>query len=144
MQESFTDSESATPIPTAEVHPCIASMSSACSFNLSDLGTVHSLSSLSDKQKYQILSAILAKLNKYPVNSQKRRYQPYWTEQFPWVRYSATLDGVFCGPCFLLSQVQFNSDFVSSYFRNWKNAVGTSHGILNRHSQCLTHKQCME
>ena len=26
--------------------------------------------------------------SEYPVNSQKRCYQLYWTKQFPWVRYS--------------------------------------------------------
>ena len=99
---------------------------------------------MSDEQKYQILSTIPATLKEYPVNSQKRRYQPKWAEQFPWVRYSASLDGVFCGPCFLFSRVRFNSEFVTSHFHNWKNAVGTCNGKLNRHSESQTHKQCME
>ena len=38
----------------------------------------------------------------------------------------------------------FNSKFVSSHFYNWKNAVATSHGILNCRSQSQTHKQCVE
>lgn len=120
--------------------------SSTFSSTLSDLGTILSPSSLSDDQKFQILSNIPPKLKEYPVNSQKvkRRFQSYWTEQFPWVRYSASLDGIFCGPCFLFSHIRFNSEFVSSPFRNWKNAVGTSHGILNRHSLSKTHKQCVE
>ena len=170
-QETSAESDSETPyavttVITAEVAPhvtstpaeadsCIAATSTAevdqnvaatsiSSFNLSDLGTIQPPSALSDEKKYQILSTIPTKLKKYPVNSQKRHYQPYWTEQFPWVRYSASLDGVYCGPCFLFSQVRFNSEFVSSPFRNWKNAVGTSCGILNRHSQSETHKQCME
>ena len=111
---------------------------------LPDLGTVQSPSSLSDEQKYQILSTIPAKLQEYPVNSQKQCYQSYWTEQFPLVRYSASLHGVFCGPCFLFSQVRFNSECVASPFHNWKNAVGTVHGTLNRHSQSQSHKQCVE
>ena len=79
----------------------------------------------------------------YPANSQNG-IQSYWTEQFPWVQYSASLDDVFVGPCFPFSQVRFNSEFVSSPFRNWKYAVSTSHGILNHHPQSQTHKQCME
>ena len=142
MQEAGTESE--TPIPTAEVDPRVAATSSACSFNPSTLGTVQSPSSLSNEQKYQILSTIPAKLKEYPVNSQKGCYQSYWTEQFPWVWYSASLDVVFCGPCFLFSQVQFNSEFVSSPFRNLKNAVGASHGILKRHSQSQTQQAMCE
>ena len=142
IQEAGTESE--TPIPTAEVDPCVAATSSACSFNPIDLGTIQSPSSLSNKQKYQILSTIPAKPKEYPVNSQKQHYQLYWTQQFPWVRYSASLDGVFCGPCFLFSQVRFNSEFVFSPVHNKKNVVGNSHGIFNRHSQSQTHKQCMD
>ena len=126
------------PVPTAEVGPCAAVTSSvSCSFNPTP-------SSLSDEQKYQILSTSPATLKMYPVNSQKRCYQPYWAEQFPWVWYSALLDGVFCGPCFLFSLVRFNSEFVSSPFHNWKNAVGTSHSKLNRHFESQTHKQHVE
>ncbi len=157
MEQSFTishfysstaqeaGSAAENPVPTAEVDRHAATTtSSPCTFDPSDLGTIPSPSSLSDEQKYQILSAIPATLQEYPVNSQKRRYQPQWTEQFPWVRYSASLDGVFCGPCFLFSLVRFNSEFVSSPFRNWKKAVGTTHGKLNRHSESQTHKQCVE
>ena len=59
IQEAGTESE--TPIPTAEVDPCVAATSSACSFNPIDLGTIQSPSSLSEQQKYQILSTIPAK-----------------------------------------------------------------------------------
>ena len=31
--------------------------------------------------------------------SQKWRYQPHWSELFPWVQYSVSADGAFCAPC---------------------------------------------
>lgn len=117
---------------------------SAGSLDPTDLATVPSPISLSDDQKYQVLTTIPSKLKEYPLNHQKRRYHPYWTEQFPWVRYSASLDGVFCAPCFLFGRAHFNSEFVSSPFRNWKNATGTSRGALNRHSLSQTHQECVE
>ena len=79
---------------------------------LSDLAVVSSPASLSDEQKYQILTNVGSKLNKYPTNSQKRRFQPHWCELFPWIRYSVSesVDGVFCAPCFLFSKARLNSE----------------------------------
>ena len=51
---------------------------------------------------------------------------------------------VFCAPCFLFSKTRLNSEFVSTHFRNWKNATGASRGALNRHSASHTHQQCVE
>ncbi len=54
------------PVPTtAEVDPHAAATSCPCTFDPSDLGTIPSPSSLSDKQKYQNLSAIPATLQEY-------------------------------------------------------------------------------
>lgn len=35
----------------------------------------------------------------------------------------------------------FSSEFGSSPFHNWKNAVGSTHGKLNHHSDFKTHKR---
>ena len=78
--------------------------------DLNDLGTVPSPTSLSDEQKYQVLSNIPSKLKEYPLNQQKWHFHPYWTDQFPWVQYSKALDGVFCASCFLFSRVHFNNE----------------------------------
>ena len=51
---------------------------------------------------------------------------------------------MFCAPCFLFSKARLNSEFVSTPFRNWKNATGASRGALNRHSTATTHQQCVE
>ena len=49
-----------------------------------DLATiVSSRGSLSDEQKYQILTSKPTTLKKYPKNSQKRCFQPKWTENYP-------------------------------------------------------------
>ena len=112
--------------------------------DISDLAAVSSPSSLSDEQRYQILTDVGPKLKKYPANSQKRRFQPHWCEVFPWIRYSVSVDGAFCAPCFLFSKARLNSEFVSTPFHNWKNATGASRGALNRHSASQTHQQCVE
>lgn len=112
-------------------------------FDITDLGTVSTPSSLSHEQKYQILTNISPKLKEYPVNSQKRRFQPQWCESFPWIRYSVSVDGVFCAPCSLFSRAR-NSEFVATPFCNWKNATGATHGSSNRHSSSHTHQQCVE
>ena len=109
------------------------------SVDLRDLSTCSPPSSLSDDQKYQILTVVPAPLKDYPVNSQKRRFRSQWVEQFSWVRYSVSMDGVFCAPCYLFSLARYNNEFVSSPFRNWKHAVGSSCGKLNRHSESLSH-----
>ena len=112
--------------------------------DVSDLGTVPSDFSLSDDQKYHILTTSVLKLKEYPSNAQKRRFQPTWREQFPWVRYSVAEDGVFCAPCYLFTKTPLNNEFVSIPFRNWKNATGASRGALNRHSASHSHQQCTE
>lgn len=98
---------------------------------------------LSDEQRYEILTSTGPKLREYPVNSQKRHFQPQWIELFPWIRYSISVDGVFCAPCFLFSK-SHNNEFVSTPFCSWKNARGASRGALNRHSVSLMHQQCVE
>lgn len=127
-------------VPNADISS--ATSSASWNFNHSDLGTIPAISLLTDDQKYQILSIVPATLKEYPVNNQKQRFQLCWVQQFPWVRYSKTWDGVFCTPCFLFSLARFNNEFVSSPFHNRKNADGTSCGKLNRHvvSQCHIEK----
>ena len=112
-------------------------------FDVTDLGTITSISSLSDEQRYKILTQMGPKLKKYPSNSQKRRFQPQWSESFVWIRYSISVDGVFCAPCFLFSKAR-SGEFISIPFRDWKNATGVSRGALNRHSASHTHQYCVE
>ena len=153
--ESSADSEPSTPLSensyTAETgagDQCGADTSSQLKspkqVDCNDLATISSHNLLSDEQKYQILTSTPHQLNVYPLNSQKRRFQPRWMEDFPWIRYSLSADGVFCAPCFLFSKSRFNAEFVSSPFRDWKNATGKSRGALYRHSSSCGHLQCNE
>ena len=119
-------------------------ISIAGGLNHNDLGTVPLPDSLSDLQRYQVLSTTPPKLKQYPLNDHKRCFHPYWTEQFPRVRYSPSLDGAFCAPCFLFCKSRFNNEFDSKPFRNWKNATGTSRGSLNSHALSQSHRQYME
>ena len=89
-EETVAESETPVPAETTEFDPCFVSAKvdptvAATSTTSSDLGTIESPVTLSDEQKYQILTKISAKLKEYPVNSQKRCYQLYWTQQFPWL-----------------------------------------------------------
>ena len=111
--------------------------------DIADLATVESVNALSDDQKYSILTSIPPRQKVYPVNSQQRRFQPKWVDEFHWIRYSVSTDGIFCAPCFLFNN-SHNVDFVTSPFRDWKNAVGTCRGALNRHSVCVNHMLCAE
>ena len=85
-----------------------------------------------------------AAMKEYPVNSQKRCFQPQWPIDFHWVRYSESADGIFCAPCFLFGSARFNSEFITSPFRDWKNATGSSRGCLNRHNSFCKSHQCAE
>lgn len=130
--------DNALPDKTAEVDSHVAS---TCSPNPSDLGTVQSASSLPDEQKYHILSSIPSTLKSIVISGVTNHAVLSSFLGFGTLHHWMV---VFCGPCFLFSQVRFNSKFVSTPFRNWKNAVGTFCGLLNRHSQSQAHKQCVE
>lgn len=100
-------------------------------------------SALSDHQKLQILTSKPKQLKVYPSNSQQRRFQYKWVNDFHWIRYSVSTDGVFCAPCFVFNKSHF-TEFISSPFRDWKNAVGSLRGALNRHALSENHQACME
>lgn len=108
----------------------------------SDLAKMSTYSLLSDEQKYQILTAKPCQLSEYPLNKQKRRFLSKWAVEYPWIRYSESADGVFCAACYLFSKIRVNTEFVSSPFRDWKNATDTSCGALHRHSSSHNHIQC--
>ena len=99
-----------------------------------DMATIPSRDSLSDDQKYQILTHKPIPLKEYPFNKQNRRFQSKWFEQFSWLRYSKSVDGVFCAPCYLFSKTHVNNEFASAPFSDWKNAVGKARRAFNRHS----------
>lgn len=114
------------------------------SITIDDLATITSRDTLSEAQKYDILTVKSKELKVYPMNSQKRRYRHKWSDTYEWIRYSNSSDGIFCSSCFLFSNVHFNGGFVSSPFRDWKNAVGKTRGALRRHSMSACHRQCIQ
>ena len=119
-----------------------------CPFDCSDLATVSTSGgqTLSDDQKYQILTCKSATASKYPINKQKRRYQSKWAADYPWLRYSVSQDGVFCAPCFLFSSSvsHHSTEFVKVPFNDWKNATGTKRGAFKRHASSKVHLRCIE
>lgn len=75
----------------------------------------------------------------------KRAFNPAWYKRFPWLEYSITNDAVYCFPCrFFRSAQAHRSDnaFVSTGFRNWKNALGKQ-GTIVCHDTCESHKVAM-
>lgn len=120
MQEAGTGSK--TPIPTAEADPCVA-MSSAADFGTQFSLLPHFMTSRNIfSQVFQLSSNSVQSILKNSV------FNP--TELSSFLGYGTlhhwTVPSVVHALCLV---VQFNSKFVSSPFRNWKNAVGTSHGI---------------
>lgn len=112
--------------------------------SLNDLALLQR-NTLSDDQRYTILTSQTPKLKVYPVNSQKRCFQHKWSQHFPWIRYSDSTDGVFCAPCFLFNaESRLNDEFFRSPFRDWKNATGVSRGALSHHSLSRCHIMCNE
>ena len=69
--ESSAPSVSNVPVNSSESFPTESSH-----FDITDLGTVTSLSSLSDEQRYQILINMGPKLKEYPANSQSDVFNP--------------------------------------------------------------------
>ena len=104
-----TDSIDHSSTSSAEITETRTSALPILSVDLTDLSTCPPPSSLSDDQKYQILTVVPAPLKQYPVNNQKRRFQPHWNQKFSWIRYSVSKDGVFCASCFLFSRARFNN-----------------------------------
>ena len=139
VQEAGTESE--TPIPTAEVGPHVATTSSACNFNPSDLGTIQSPSSLSDEQKYQFSQPFL--LSSKSIQSIVKNGVINHTGLGSFLGFSTLYHWMVSSMVHAFCLVN-NSEFFFSPLHNWKNAVGTSHGILNRHSLSQTHRQCMK
>ena len=127
--------DSASDLPTAE-----SKESSSCR----DLATIKSRDDLNEHQRYSILTNKSVDLKSYPVNDQKRHYQHRWTENFEWICYSRSTGGIFCAPCFLFRDYHYNGEFVTTPFRDWKNATGKSQGSLYRHSTSSCHQQCLQ
>jgi hypothetical protein len=113
--------------------------------DISDLALLPSNSILSDDQKYKILITPTSPVKVYPTNHQKQRFQPGWTQTFPWIRYSKSTDGIYCAPCVLFNTVvttSSNNELVKVPFKDWKNAVGKKRGTLDRHSVTQLHQSC--
>jgi hypothetical protein len=113
--------------------------------DISDLALLPSNSILSDDQKYKILITPTSPVKVYPTNHQKQRFQPGWTQTFPWIRYSKSTDGIYCAPCVLFNTVvttSSNNELVKVPFKDWKNAVGKKRGTLDRHSVTQLHQLC--
>ena len=71
----------------------------------------------------------------YPINHQKRKYNPEWEVKFPWLRYSVTEDGAYCAYCFVFASITPSpwEPLICAPFKDWKNAVGSKRGILTNH-----------
>lgn len=82
----------------------------------------------------------------FPKNTQNRRYSVAWEEKFPWLQYSPSADGAFCGPCtcFATPQSLTNPEFLTKPFKDWKNACGTKRGSLRTHDASDAHQAALK
>ncbi|SMN01043.1 hypothetical protein SPONL_1736 [uncultured Candidatus Thioglobus sp.] len=145
---SEEDLEEGCVSPGAAVCVQVPQSDGMCHVDCSDLATVSTYGSknLSDHQKYQILTSRSPKSSTYPLNEKRRRYQSKWADEFQLIRYSASVDGVFCTPCLIFNNSgnHNNELFVKLPFYDWKNATGSIRGAFNRHSSSKTHKGSIE
>ena len=99
------------------------------------------LKTLSDSDKYSLLYNHISPPNILPSTYShgcNRKFKINWLDKYPWLRYSPKLDGVFCGPCALLSTDYKRADkscLVNKSFSNWVKISDT----LSRHSKLSYH-----
>ena len=70
----------------------------------------------------------------------RRKFNTDWVTKYPWLVYSSTVDGVYCGPCALLCQSRADKSlFVNTPFSNWVklSSALANHAKLKYHSKCL-------
>ena len=110
-----------------------------------DLGKIRR-NGISDEIKLDILNNTGTRITRqYPLNKQKRRYNPEWESKYTWLRYSPSEDGAYCACCFLFCLTSFRDDpLISSPFRDWKNALGAKRGSLTNHEISKTHQSAMQ
>lgn len=79
-------------------------------------------------------------LKKYPVNDQKRAFQPIWFKDRPWLEYSVMSDRCYCFYCrhFSSNRLIGGDAFVTTGFNNWKRSL-ESNGGLTKHAACQGH-----
>lgn len=144
--DDHTQTSSSESLPQLETQSTVESTAGVSTppVDYDDIASIPSRDSLSDDQKHHILTCKPIPLKEYPFNKQKRRFQSKWYEQFSWLRYSKSVDGVFCAPCYLFDNAHVSNEFASTPFSDWKNAIGKAHGAFNRHSLSQNHSSCSE
>jgi len=158
-EESATDSEeSATdfvPLPVAI--PDLTQQSSSGT-QLNDIGRLISsstsvgeinvcMSKLENSEKYSLLfnhvKPCRTTLPSRFSNGCNRKFNIDWLRKYPWLRYSPTLDSVFCGPCSVLLSSERREDkglLVNRPFSQWVKLSDT----LNSHSKAAYHSDCLQ
>ena len=83
------------------------------------------------------------RLQTYPKNSQSRRFQKQWYDEFPFIEYSVEQDAVYCFPCRTAglpnSSNHSNKILVEGGFKNWKNAKESFNGHQDRNKNPAHH-----
>ncbi len=139
-----TSEQSAVNVPSSSESSAITS-----SVNLvNDIGSIimptksvsdisRDIDGLSSSSKYSLLynhvtpPLVLPSIYSHGCN---RKFNTTWLAKYPWLRYSPSLDGVFCGPCSLLilsSKRSNKSTLVNKPFSNWVKISDTLANTLN-------------
>jgi hypothetical protein len=79
-------------------------------------------------------------LHAFPVNRQKRSFQPNWYKDYTWLEYSIENDASYCFTCrhFPANQSHIHDAFSTTGFNNWKNSLGKAGG-LTKHVLSQSH-----
>lgn len=85
---------------------------------------------------------ILPDYPKSTFGKQRRAFSADYFKKYTFIEYSKEADAVFCFPCrqFQCSSGYRDAAFVTNGVRDWKNVLLK----LQRHVDCVSHRQCME
>ena len=100
---------------------------------------------LSNDQKHELMFNHQLPPSTFPSTFShgcNRKFSPDWLEKYPWLRYSPSLDAVFCGVCSVMLKPRERSNkgvLVNAPFRNWVKISDTlsNHAKLKYHLNCL-------
>ena len=134
---SSSDNSSSASTPRAEVPEACNDIGNLLHPTKSFNDICSTLDDLSNARKYSLLFQHVSPPDTLPrtfLHGCYRKFNISWLKKYPWLRYSPTLDAVFCGTCALLLQKDKRRDkglLVNKPFSNWVKLSDA----LNTHSK---------
>lgn len=81
--------------------------------------------------------------HQFPMNADKRKFQPKWLTDYVWLEYSISKNAVYCYACRQFSPIHERDNvFKETGFSHWKSALESNKG-LKKHQKCALHVNSM-